>query len=174
MDRLTLTLFGLHCEQEAALKEISEARGWDYVHEISLPSLNFIETFLARNSLVQPFFTTDDTIVVSVEPETERMGDSWTSAINVTAGVDVDHSGQGNEVSELNGDRWECIFCFSSPCVTCVRQQWLGHGQNVHKRNSRIRKKLYRKCCSIMNMYGAWQHPLYVLKKGDCDVSRPH
>ena len=143
MDRLTLTLSGLDCEQGAAIKELFEARGWDYVHEIFLPFLSFNKTFLAKNSFVQPFFATDDTTVVSVEPETERKGDSCASAINVTAGVDVSRSGQGNEASELDGDRWECIFCFCSLCVTCVRQQWLGHGQDVHKRNSRIRKKLY-------------------------------
>ena len=164
MDRLTPTLFGFDCEQEAVTKELFEAYGWDYVHEISLPSLNFIETFLARNSLVQPFFTTDDTIVVSVEPETERKGDSCASARNVTAGVDVSHSGQGNEASELDDDREECIFRFCSPCVTCVRQQWLGHGHDAHKRNSGIRKKLYRKFWSMMNMRGAWRHPLYVRK----------
>ena len=87
MDRLTLTLFGLDREQEAAIKELFEARGWDYVHDISLPFLHFVETFLARNSFVQPFFATDDTIVlvVSFEPETERNGDSCANAINVTA-----------------------------------------------------------------------------------------
>ena len=53
------TDFGLDHEQEAAIKELFEARGWDYVHEISLPFLNFIETFLARNSFVQPFSATD-------------------------------------------------------------------------------------------------------------------
>ena len=162
---MTLTLFGLDHEQEAAIKELFEARGWDYVHDISLPFLNFIETFLARNSFVQPYFATYDTTVVSVKPETERKGDSCAHAINVTAGVDVSHSGQGNEASELDGDRWECIFCFCSLCVTCVRQQWLGHGQDVHKRNSRIRKTLYRKCRSMMNMRGAWWHPLYMFIK---------
>ena len=64
MDRLTPTLFGFDCEQEAAIKELFEARGWDYVHKISLPFLNFAETFLA----------TYDTTVVRVEPETERKG----------------------------------------------------------------------------------------------------
>ena len=103
--------------------------------------------------------------VVSVEPETERKGDSCASAINVTAGVDVSHTGQGNEASELDGDRREYIFCFCSLCVTCVRQQWLGHGQDVHKRNFKIKKKLYRKCRSMMNMRGAWRHPLHVRKK---------
>ena len=118
MDRLTLTLFGLDREQEAAIKELFEARGWDYVHEMSLSFLNFDETFLARNSFVQPFFATDDNTVASVEPETERQGDSCDSgAINVTAGVDVGHLGQGNEASELDGDRQECVFCFCSPCV---------------------------------------------------------
>ena len=165
MDRLTLTLFGLDREQETAIKEIFEVRGWDYVHEISLPFLNFVETFLARNSFVMQFFATYDTTVVNVEPETERKGDSCASARNVTAGVDVNHSGQENEASELDGDRRECVFCFGSPCVTCVRQQWLGHGQDVYKRNSRIRKKLYRKCRSMMNMRGAWRRPLYVRKK---------
>ena len=116
-------------------------------------------------SFVQPFFATNDTTVVSVEPETERTADSCASAISVTGGVDVGHSGQGNEASELDGDRQECVFCFCSPCVTCVRQQWLGHGQDAHKRNSGIRKKLYRKCWSMMNMHGAWQHPLCVRKK---------
>ena len=96
MDRLTLTLFALDREQEAAIKEISEARGWDYVHEISLPFLNFVETLLARNSFFMSFFATYDTAVVNVEPETERKGDSCASARNVTAGVDVGHSGQGN------------------------------------------------------------------------------
>ncbi len=59
MDRLTLTLFEFDCEQEAVIKELFEARGWDYVQEISLPFLNFVETFLA----------TYDTTVVSVEPD---------------------------------------------------------------------------------------------------------
>ena len=72
MDRLNLTLFGLDREQEAAIKELFEARGWDYVHEISLPLLNFDETFLARTSFAQPSFATYDTAVASVEPETER------------------------------------------------------------------------------------------------------
>ena len=110
MDRMTD--FGLDHEQEAAIKELFEARGWDYVHEISLPLLNFVETFLARNSFVQPFFATYDTTVMSVEPETERKGDSCASAINVTAGVDVSRSGQGNEASELDGDRRKCVFVF--------------------------------------------------------------
>ena len=35
MDRLTLTLFGLDREQETAIKELFEACGWNYVHEIS-------------------------------------------------------------------------------------------------------------------------------------------
>ena len=109
---------------------------------------------------------TPDNTVASVELETERQGNSCDSgASNVTAGVDVSHSGQGNEASELDGDRLECVFCFYSACVTCVRQQWLDHGQDVHKRNSRIRKKLYRKCWSMMSMRGAWRRPLYVRKK---------
>ena len=74
-------------EQEATINDLSEARGWDYVHEISLPFLNFVETFLARNSFVQPFFATYDTTVVNVEPETVRKGNSCASAINVTEGV---------------------------------------------------------------------------------------
>ena len=94
------------------LNELFEARGWDYVHQISLPFLNFNETFLARNSFVQPFFATDDTTVVHVEPETERQGDSCASAIDVSAGVHLGHSGQGNKACELDGDRQECIFCF--------------------------------------------------------------
>ena len=88
MDRLTLTLSGLDREQEAAIKELFEASGWDYFREIYLPFLNFVKTFFARNSFVHPFFATYDTIVVSVEPETERKG---ASAISVTANVDEGH-----------------------------------------------------------------------------------
>ena len=127
--------------------------------------LSWISTrhFFRRQSFVQPFFATDNTTVVSVKPETERQGDSCASAINETAGVDVGYSGQGNKVSIRDGDRRECVFC--SSCVTCVRQQCLGHGQDARKRNSGIRKKLYRTFQSMMNMHGAWLHPLYVCKK---------
>ena len=48
---------------EAAIKEVFEAHGWDYVNEISLPFLNFDETFLARNSFIQPFFATNSNTV---------------------------------------------------------------------------------------------------------------
>ena len=50
------------------------------------------------------------------QTESERKGDSC-----ATAGVDVSHSSQGNEASELDGDRRECVFCFCSPCETCVK-----------------------------------------------------
>ena len=71
-----------------------------------LSFLNFEERFLARNSFVQPFFVPDDNTVASVEPETERQGNSCdSSAINVTAGVGVSHSGQENEASDLDDDR---------------------------------------------------------------------
>ena len=81
---------------------------------------------------VMPFFATYDTTVVNVEPETERQGYSCASARNVTAGVDVSHSGQGND----------------------------GNASVVLVPHSRIRKKLYRKCRSMMNMRGAWRCPL--------------
>ena len=67
------------------IKELFEARGWDYIHEISLPLLDFNQTFLARNSFIQPFFTTDTTTVANVEPQTARQGDSCASAVNVSA-----------------------------------------------------------------------------------------
>ena len=60
MNRLTLALFGLDREQEAEIKELFEARGCDYVHEISLPFLNFDETFLVRNSFGQLCLATDE------------------------------------------------------------------------------------------------------------------
>ena len=44
------------CLQGAAIKELFEVCGWDYVHEVFLPFLNFGETFLAWNSFVQPLF----------------------------------------------------------------------------------------------------------------------
>ena len=100
------------------------------------------KTFLARTSFTQLSFATYDTAGASVEPETERQGDSHASAIDGSTGVDVGHSGRGSETSELDDDRQKCVFCFCSLCVTCVRQQWLGHGQDAQKRNSRIRKKL--------------------------------
>ena len=71
---------------------------------------------------------------------------------------------QGHEESEGVGGDEECVFCFCSPCVTSVRQQWLGHGQDAHKRNSGIRKKLYRTFLSMLNTLLAWRHPLRVRK----------
>ena len=38
----------------------------------------------------------------------------------------MNHSGQGSETSELDDDREECIFCFCSPCVTCVKAAVVG------------------------------------------------
>ena len=102
---------------------------------------------------------------MSVEPETGRQNDSSTIVTDTSAGVDVRHSLQGHEESEWDGGSEECVFCFCSLCVTNVGQQWLGHGQSAHKRNSRNRKKLFRKFWSMLNMRGAWQHPLYVHKK---------
>ena len=46
-----LTLFELDCEQEAAIKELFEARGWDYVHEISLPFLYFGQDISCQDQL---------------------------------------------------------------------------------------------------------------------------
>ena len=106
-----------------------------------------------------PCFATYDTTVVNVEPETERKGDSCASARNVTAGVDVSHSSQGNEATELDGDRQECVFCFvprvkpvlgSSGCVKgrMLTREILGSGR-----------------INMINMRGAWRHPLHVRKK---------
>ena len=80
---------------------------------------------------------------MSVELETGRQDDSSAIVTDVRAGVDVRLSRQGHEDSEWDDGSEECVFCFCSLCVTSVRQQWLGHGQNAHKRNSGIRKKLY-------------------------------
>ena len=80
---------------------------------------------------------------MSVELETGRQDDSSAIVTDVRAGVDVRLSRQGHEESEWDDGREECVFCFCSLCVTSVRQEWLGHGQDAHKRNSGIRKKLY-------------------------------
>ena len=50
--------------------------------------------------------------MVCVEPRTIKQGDSCASAINVSAGVDVGHSGQGNKASELDGERGMRLFFF--------------------------------------------------------------
>ena len=71
---------------------------------------------------------------------------------------------QGHEESEWDGDSEECVLCSCSPCVTSVRQQWLGHGQDAHEKNSGIKKKLYRNFLSMLNTRGAWRLPLYVRK----------
>ena len=76
MDRLTLTLFELDREQEAAIKQLFKARGWDYVHEVYFPFRIFDDTFLAGNSFAQPYIAESDTAVASVEPETGRQDGS--------------------------------------------------------------------------------------------------
>ena len=63
-------------------------------------------------------------------------------------------SRQGHEESEWDDGREECVFCFCSLCVTSVRQEWLGHGQDAHKRNSGIRLPYP---CSY-----TWSHTLFI------------
>ena len=61
----------------------------------------------------------------------------------------------------------ECQFCFCVPCVTTSRQSWLEMGQSAHRRNSGIRKKMYRKFWSMLE-----RHPAYLHKKSavmECD-----
>ena len=96
---------------------------------------------------------------------TGRQDDSSVIVTDECAGVDVRLPVQGHEESGWDGGSEECVFCFCSPCVTDVRQQWLRHGQDAHKRNSVIRKKLYRTLRSMLNTRGAWRHPLCVRKK---------
>ena len=124
----------------------------------------------------------------------QRQNGKTNVSVNVTdanAGVDARHSGQGHEESDWDGGREEYVFCFCSPCVTSIRQQWLGHEQDVHKRNSRIRKKLYRKFWSMQWRMergawgvereawsmerGAWSMAASSISslKGDSDVSGP-
>ena len=107
------------------------------------PFRNFDDTFLAGNSFAQPHIAERDTAVASVELETGRQDDSSAIVTDVRAGVDVRLSLQGHEESEWDDGSEECVFCFYWPYVTSVRQQWVGLGQDAHKRNSGIRKKLY-------------------------------
>ena len=100
--------------------------------------------FLAGNSFAQPYIAQRDTAVASVEPETGRQDDSSAIVTDGRAGVDTRLSVQGYEESEWDGDCDESVYCFCSPGVIGVRQQWLRHGQDTQKRNSGIRKKLCR------------------------------
>ena len=84
-----------------------------------------------------------DTAVASVELETGRQDDSSAIVTDVRADVDLRLSHQGHEESEWDDGSEECVFSFCSPCVTSVGQQWLGHVQDAHKKNSGIRKILY-------------------------------
>ena len=97
------------------------------------PFRNFDDTFLAGNSFAQPYIAEIDTAVASVEPETGRQDDSSAIVTDARADVDVRLSVQGQEKSEWDGGSEECIFCFCLPCVTSVRQQWLGHGQDTQR-----------------------------------------
>ena len=65
---------------------------------------------------------------MSVEPETERKGDSCASAITVTAGVDVGHSAQGNRPLNWMVTKGNAFFVFVPPVYTCVRP-WAGCSQ---------------------------------------------
>ncbi len=57
----------------------------------------------------------------------------------------------------------ECQFCFCSPCVTAVRQAWLGDGQRPGDRNSAIRKTLYKHFWKLLK--NAWRDERYLAKK---------
>ena len=59
----------------------------------------------------------------------------------------------------------ECPHCFCQPCVTTVRQHWLGTGQRASDRNAVIRKTLYRKFWTLLCRRGTWLDPRYIERK---------
>lgn len=171
MDRINLTLCNISREQEIAIKELFRSRGWDYAPQLS--------DFSDRNGrdatcildgscdLVSSLSVDCDALstaaVFGFEADSDGTAVSGVSVPAVSeAGVDAACQGQSDGFGTQ-----ECASCFCSPCVTDVRQQWLGNGQKAHSRNSGIRKRLYRKYWSMINTRGAWRHPLYLRKKTD-------
>lgn len=59
----------------------------------------------------------------------------------------------------------ECPHCFCQPCVTAVRQRWLGQGQTARPGNNDIRKNRYKKFWKRMNDRHAWADDRYLAKK---------
>ena len=124
---MNLTLFGLGREQEAAIRDVFEARGWDYVHELSLPSWpNFDATLFTRNSFVQPVFAENDVTVdldLAAEPvcqdDSSAVSRSSDRGTRSSAGVNARHSGQEHAASERDGGREECVLFLFAVCDQC-------------------------------------------------------
>ena len=88
MDRLTLTLFELDCEQEAAKNKcFKPENGSKFMKFIFLFGISTTH-FLPETAFAQPYIAETDTTVVSVEPETERQDDSSATVTEASAGVD--------------------------------------------------------------------------------------
>jgi hypothetical protein len=67
-----------------------------------------------------------------------------------------------------NQDPEGCRDCYCSPCVTqqAEGQSWFNDvALQPHKRNSPLRKVIYRRFWTIINRFGGWRDPLYMDKK---------
>lgn len=168
MDRINLRLNGLTCDQETAIKELFESHGWDYALQVSYSSdRESSDVTYAADHLSLVDSSTTEFASSAVDSEADSGGPTVAGVSDAGSGAGVDVTGSSGQGESDGFGTQECGFCFCSPCVTDARQQWLGHGQKAHKRNSGIRKRLYRKYWCMLNTRGAWRHPLYLRKKSD-------
>ena len=132
-----LTLRGINHEQKDAVQQLFESNGWPWNVEV---------TDVCKTESTAHSSRLDD-----IPRSPLALPLNWRPTFPLP-------DSRGSESAE-------CEFCFCVPCVTTSRQSWLGTGQSAHRRNSGIRKKMYRKFWSMLEMRNSWRHPAYLQKK---------
>lgn len=59
----------------------------------------------------------------------------------------------------------ECPHCFLQPCVTTLRQSWLGNGQSAKLANRAVRKAKYKKFWMVIDQRCGWRDARYLQRK---------
>lgn len=137
---VNLTLKGINHEQKDAVQQLFERNGWPWNVEVT----DVCGTESSASSKL------DD---VPRSPPL-ALSLNWRPTFSVS--------------DSRESQSAECEFCFCVPCVTTSRQSWLSTGQSAHRRNSGIRKKMYRKFWTMLEMRNAWRHPVYLHNKIGC------
>lgn len=154
MAKFDLTLLNINSDQENAIRRLFTENQWPFETRRCVIKDS---TCVPRGA--GPSSCDLDTEAVSRVCSTVRV-QTWLS----DPGGDGE-SGDTGPSTGLSSGVGQCAFCFCSPCVTNHRQRWLGTGQLPHRRNSGVRKVLYKKYWSMLDRRGAWNCALYLAKK---------
>ena len=130
-----LTLRGINHEQKDAIQQLFESNGWPWNVEMT----SVCETESTAHSLWLDNIPRSQPVALAL---------NWQPTFPLP--------------DPRRSESAECEFHFCVPCITTSRQSWLGMGQSAHRWNPGIRKKMYRKFWSILEMCYSWRQPVYL------------